>query len=163
MLASLSWQRKPVLRRSLRDAWLYCTDLPMCAEEDAVAEFRRRADARGWCTERDGNWIQLTREIAAPPGGFFDGPFGEEAACCASLLRRQGRAGPRDAQPDARADGQLILIRLCKAGEEGPEAYERVCAAIHREWAERLRNRQGLPDADLGFFGATEPPSDGIC
>ena len=80
--------RPPALRRSLRGDMLYATDLPCVADAEQTARFRRRAEEAGWRTESAEGWILLDRIPEFPPAGGFRGPFGPEAQCCASLLRR---------------------------------------------------------------------------
>ncbi len=146
MLGETACRRPPALRRSLKDEWLYATDLPLAAGEEEAAAFRKRAEERGWLTGRDGAWIQMTRESPEPPENGFDGPYGREAVCCASLLRRHTPV----------ADGteeRRIRTMLIKAGEEGAEAYEQACGRVHREWAVRLRKKKALPKVSIRFFG----------
>jgi len=146
MLREIPGRRPATLRRSRKDGWLYCTDLPAAADDAASETFQRRAEAAGWTVEKEQGWMQLTRWIKEPPGNGFSGPFGPEAGCCLSLQRRHEEAA-EDGQ-----DGQTAMIRLVKAGEEGPEAYEAVCFMLHREWAERLRKKQPLPRIYEGFW-----------
>ena len=76
--------------------------------------------------------------------GWYEGPFGPEADCCLSLLvRHPASAG----EPSDKAQRMLI-----KAGEEGEKAYEGACAALHREWAERLRKGDSMPDISQRYF-----------
>jgi len=136
--------RPAVLRRSLKEDWLYATDLPQAAEEDATRDFVRRAEAAGWRTQITETWIQLDREVAAFPEGLTRPAGGTEAKCCLSLLERHPEGGKNAAREKR---------RLIRAAEEGPEAYEKACAALHREWAAALRQREGLPDLSADWFG----------
>ncbi len=155
LLQEISCRRPPTLRRSLKDGWLYATDLPQCAEPVAATAFQQRAMEQGWCSENSEGWIQLTREITLPPQGGFDGPFGEEAACCRSLTvrHRDSKAAKSDAV-------ERWLTQLTKAGEEGPEAYEKACRQIHQIWAAGLRKGKGIPVMDPRWFGAAEQEAD---
>ncbi|MBR6164526.1 MAG: hypothetical protein IKQ45_01205 [Clostridia bacterium] len=144
MLRKAGGSRPAVLRRSRRDDYLYATDLPLAAGKTTADAFIRTAEKAGWRTEVIDGWIQLDRESPRPPEGGFRGPYGPEAGCCASLLCRHAKSGGNPGSPERR--------RLIKAGEEGAEAYEKACAAIHREWAEALRRGECLPDLDEEYF-----------
>ena len=157
--------RQPVLRRSRRPDWLYTTDLPGLISEEALQSFRIRAEAAGWWTEVQAGWLEFTRKVSSPPAGWFEGARPEEAGCCASLLRRhsglpaENRDRNRQATPRIQADqrdGNREAIALMKAGEEGTRAYEKLCAALHRDWAARLRRGERLPALDPAFFENTE-------
>ena len=141
--------RPPALRRSLRGDMLYATDLPCVADAEQTAQFLRRAEEAGWRTESAEGWILLDRIPEFPPAGGFRGPFGPEAQCCASLLRRHP-----DRETAKGTDERRILS---KAGEEGPEAYERACGLLHREWAALLREGERLPNINQLFFEEGEP------
>ena len=84
LLAEVSARRPPALRRSWREDWLYATDLPMAADQEAVASFLRAVRRAGWRAQREENWIQLSKVPPEPPEGGFAGPFGPEADCCRS-------------------------------------------------------------------------------
>ena len=144
LLAEPAVVRPPVLRRSLREDWLYATDLPgICDREGQKACLRRLAEA-GWeCMEEPG-WIQMRKSCGEPPEDWYDGPFGAEAACCLSVLERH-----RDRMSAAPEAAQRILI---KAAEEGFRAYGNACAGLHRSWAERLRLGETLPAVSLNYF-----------
>lgn len=144
LLASAECIRPAVLRRSLREDALYATDLPKVAAEPVLMEFCRRAEAAGWHTAREGDWIQLDQDRTEPPEGGFSGPYGKEAGCCKSLLLRHPE---RERNTGAREKRRLI-----KAGEKGPEDYEKVCSMIHQEWAGVLRRGEKLPDIPIAFF-----------
>ena len=145
LLALSGAQRKPALRRSLREDWLYATDLPGLCSGDIPEELRERLDAAGWENFLDGDWLQLRKPAADPPEDWYEGAFGPEAACCLSLLKRH--AGSAGGNPET---AQRALI---KAGEEGGEAYEAACAGLHRKWAERLRRGEPLPALSRRYFG----------
>ena len=136
--------RPPAFRRSLSEDALYATDLPKVAEENEVADFRRRAEQAGWHTIMENGWILMDFVPEKMPADGFQGPFGPEAKCCASLLNRH--AGDRG--PDGKKEKRMLL----KAGEEGAAAYERACGQIHREWAAALRKREMLPKISTDYF-----------
>ncbi len=146
MLRNVPCWRPAALRRSQREEFLYATDLPGAADTKAVELFLQTAAANGWRTETAAGWIQLDRECSEPPDGGEPGQTGPEAHCCASLLRRHPGSGRSERE-------RRMLI---KAGEEGPEAYEKVCAQLHREWAEAMRKGEPLPDISLRFFEGGE-------
>ena len=136
--------RKPAIRRSLSEEWIYATDFPACATGGQLEAVRRKLEGAGWESLVKDGWMLLRKAIDEPPEGWFDGPFGPEAECCRSLLSRhtEGRQ-----ERDRRIEYALI-----RAGEEGPAAYEITCRRLHKEWAERLRRKQKLPDINPLFF-----------
>ena len=136
--------RKPAVRRSRRDGWIYATDLPSAATGEQLEEACRKLLGSGWEYAAENGWMLLRKPVSVPPVDWFDGPFGPEAECCRSLLERHP---DRETGPDQRA--VCILIR---AGEEGAGAYEAACRKLHREWAERLRKKLKLPDVSPLFF-----------
>ena len=168
LLAEVPCRRPPALRRSLKSEWLYATDLFQAADPDSAAVFLKRAAELGWHAEQDGSWLQLKRSFTEPPEHGFEGPFGAEAVCCASLLRRhletkkekmRTEEAPQWIMEDtseAEKAAETVRILLVKAGEQGPEAYEQACGGLHREWAQRLRKKQTLPPVSLRFFCETE-------
>ncbi len=141
-------KRPPVLRRSLRDEWLYATDLPGLCGEEETERFLSDVRAAGWEALQEEGWIQLRKRTAEPPEGWYDGAFGPEAKCCLSLLRRQR---------DRHGEEDWITLTLLKAAEEGEKAYENACFALHRAWAGKLRRKEGLPDVSPLYFGETIP------
>ena len=141
--------RPPALRRSLRDDALYATDLPAAAEAETVEAFLRAAGNVGWTARQEAGWIELDKAVRRQPAGGFRGPYGPEAACLLHLLRRHRPAVP---SPEAEEAAAAAARRLIKAGEAGPEAYEKACAQLHTEWAVRLRTGVLLPDLDDSFF-----------
>ena len=150
LLSSMPCDRPPVIRRSLHDAWLYATDLPILFDGTVPDEAGRSLKALGWEYAPEREWLQLRKEAPEPPEDWFTGLFGKEAACCLSLLdRHDADRAPED--PDEETVN--LRYRLIKAGEEGPEAYERLCGAIHGEWAARLRQHRALPLISRTFFG----------
>ena len=139
--------RPAAVRRSLLEGFLYATDLPQAADAEAVSAFRREAEKAGWRTEEASGWIQLDRVSGASPADVYRGPYGTEAQCCAGILRRH---------PGTRKNGDREMRMLLKAGDEGPEAYERVCRILHREWAAALRKKEALPDLPEEYFRRSE-------
>ena len=138
-------ERKPAIRRSLREEWLYVTDLPSAVNEGRLEYVCRRLTETGWEIMMEDGWLQVRKAVAEPPEGWFDGPFGPEARCCRSLIERHPE---REKEPDYRTE--YLLIR---SGEEGARAYETACRRIHHEWAERRRKKQKLPEVNVIFFG----------
>ena len=136
--------RPAALRRCTGEDWLYATDLPLAASEEAVGTFLRRAESGGWRTRKEAGWILLDRIPEMPPEDFYRGPFGPEARCCLSLLRRH---------PDRKGSADHAIRILLKAGEEGADAYERACGILHREWAAALRMGEILPGVATIYFG----------
>ena len=145
LLAPPEGSRPPAIRRSLQAEWLYATDLPVLYGGSVPDSLADRLKAAGWESETENGWLQLRKPAPEPPDGWYGGPFGPEAACCLSLLDRH-EPGAGDPEPAIRS--------LIKAGEEGPAAYEAACAALHRDWAERLRQGKPLPAVSRRYFGA---------
>ena len=141
---NLRVSRKPALRRSMNEEWLYVTDLPATVDSKELKAFISLLRDRGWETETEGLWIRIRKEIHEPPPDWYEGPYGTERACCRSLLKRHP---DRETEPDCRIEYRLIC-----AGEEGPDALETVCTQLHRDWAERLKEKQKLPDISIAFF-----------
>lgn len=153
LLRAAPGRRPAALRRSLREDWLYATDLPAVTEEAALAAFRAQAAERGWRLEQQQGWLLLKPVFPGAPENGYTGPFGPEAGSCLSLMRRHPDAG------NTETAAERAVILLVKAGEEGPEAYEAACAALHREWAERLRKGQSLPKLEECFFRKIRDPA----
>jgi len=133
LLGRISSARKPALRRSLRAEFLFATDLPLCAAEDACRRWMREAASTGWDCRQFGDWIEIRREDGLPPEGWFpDFPTGE-ASCVAVLLRRH----PEETLAPAE------ILALLKAREAGPGPWEEACRTLHRSLAARLRQGCG--------------------
>lgn len=142
--------RPAVIRRCKRKDFLYATDLPMAADQKSVCFFIGRAKKYGWNSEIQSGWILLDRLPDGPPENGFTGPYGPEAKCCASILRRHPEK--------QKINGDREKRMLIKSGEESRESYERACAILHREWAAVLRQRGALPDLPLTFFEEENNP-----
>ena len=136
--------RRPAVRRSLREDWIYATDLPAFTGAERLEAGLERLRAAGWECLAENGWIQLRKTVNEPPEGWTDGQPGPEAECCRSLLERHPE---RVKEPDQRIEYALI-----RAGEEGPAACETVCRQLHRDWAERLRKKEKLPEISLLYF-----------
>lgn len=133
--------RKPALRRSDEPDALLATDLPLCAEESAVADFTARMEAQGWTVRPHRRWLLLDAPVPVP-----DAPVPAlapaEALCCLSLLQRHpGGEAPRD--------GVRLIV---KAAEAGPDPFERLCQRLHRDFARALRLHQPLPGGLLPYL-----------
>ena len=138
-------ERPPALRRSLKDEWLYAADLPAVFAEGWGETLGAKLKEAGWETLEEDGWVQLRKNAAEPPEGWYGGTFGPEAGCCLSLLARHAA--------DAQSDPDPAQRMLIKAGEQGRDAYEAACAALHRDWAARLRQRRPLPPVSRRYFG----------
>lgn len=146
LLAVPQDSRRPAIRRSLQEMWLYVTDVLLLYGGSAPDDLLHALSCAGWEYAQDGYWMQLRKTAHEPPEDWYAGTFGPEAACCLSLLERHPVS---DCEPSGKAQRMLI-----KAGEEGEKAYEETCAAIHREWAELLRKGYSIPKISRKYFGA---------
>ena len=145
LLSAFPGCRQPVLRRSMQDEWLYATDIPILFNGIVPDALQKSLADAGWEYIQEGNWLHLRKTIQQPPGDWYAGPFGPEAFCCLSLILRH------PANSDKSVDS--VQRMLVKAGEQGEKAYEDVCAALHREWAVRLRQKIPLPAVSRHYFG----------
>ncbi len=149
ILDAAACRRPPALRRSLRPDAIYATDFPQIAEENAIRDLVRQAEAAGWTVALHEGWLHFAKKVTAPPEELSGMSFGKEAACCASLLERHADTGD---DAGFRTDGDRICFCLIKAAEEGPASYEQVCRELHREWAERLRMGKKIPSLSERWF-----------
>ena len=145
LLTAPTGKRQPVIRRSLSEAWLYATDLPILYGRQIPDSVLSALEDEGWNYLQENGWLLLMKPAKEPPEDWYDGPFGTEAACCRSLLSRHPAA-------NGESSGMAECL-LIKAGEEGEKAYEEACTVLHREWAERLRTGRSLPELDRRYFG----------
>ena len=145
LLKTPAGSRAPAIRRSLREEWLYATDLPALYGGTVPDGIQKALDNAGWEYAPDGKWLQLRKSAKEPPENWFGGTFGPEAACCLSLVRRHPISGGILSDPTERM--------LIKAGEEGETSYEEACAVIHRAWAANLREGNNLPAISRRYFG----------
>ena len=137
-------RRPPAIRRSLKERFLYVTDLPQAAEEADIRKFTDLARRAGWEITAEDGWLQMDKVIRFPPREWYSGRTGPEAACCRSMLQRHS---DRLVPTDGKAERMLV-----KAAEQGTDAYEAACRDLHRIWAERLRKGTGIPDVHPDFF-----------
>lgn len=141
LLSAVPVRRKPALRRSDAPEALLATDLPLAAEEAAVADFTALAENAGWTVLRRGDWLLMDHSVDAPDCPV-PAELPGEAGCCLSLLLRHGGG-------DAPAEDVRALV---KARDAGGNALERLCAAWHRDWAARLRRHEPLPGGLIPYL-----------
>ena len=134
-------QRKPALRRADAADALLATDLPLVAEETAVAAFRQKMADVGWRTELRNGWLVLDATIPVPEY-VIPAKLEGECGCCISILMRH-----RD---DVSAEEHIRAI--VKAADAGKQPLEKRCAQLHGELAARLRQHQPLPGALLPYL-----------
>ena len=146
LISGTVFRRRPALRRSLLEDWLYAADLPGLCPDRELDDLLLRIRKAGWETMADRGWIQFRKQAPEPPEGWYCGRFGPEAACCRSLLERH----PERENMIPHAETCLLI----RAGEKGEEALEHACAELHGQWAERLRNGRKLPAVSTRYFGA---------
>lgn len=142
LLASADTRRRPALRRSDAPDALLATDLPHAAQDAAVVDFIRRAEAAGWRVELAQNgWLLLDKDVPVPDAEIpacAGGPCG----CCISLLARHPQDG----------DARRWIRRVVTAQEAGEAAFLRLCVRLHQELAAMLRLGQPLPGALLPYL-----------
>lgn len=141
VLYAVPAKRKPALRRSDAAEALFATDLPLIAEEAAVAVFTADMTGLGWTVSMRNGWLTLDAPVPAPTYAMPDAPAGE-CGCCISLLRRH--------QDDAPAEE--FIRALVKAADSGRLPFERLCGQLHGEFAARLRRHEALPGALLPYL-----------
>lgn len=140
--AALPLRRKPALRRSDHADFLLATDLPLTCDEATAALFVAQMEADGWHVEPVNGWLWLDHPVPVPEASPCTAPG--ELGCLISLLERH---------PGSTADAADIHA-LVKASEAPEAVLERLCAAWHRNWAERLRRHEPLPGGLLPYLYA---------
>lgn len=144
-MEGLPVSRRPALRRSDdRDA-LLATDLPLTTDAASLACFTTRLEKLGWRIRPWQGWLLLDREVP-PPEYRVPAALEGETGCCISLLLRH---------PGGEADAALVRD-VVKAAECGRPALTRLCARLHAEWAEALREHRNLPGGLLPYLCRAE-------
>ena len=143
--AAWSLPRRPALRRAEEAEWLFCTDLPLLMDAEALTAALEALSLVGWRWERRGGWLWLDHPLQTPED-VPDIPLSEEAACLVSLLERH---------PDGPEEPALYRT-LAKASEQGMLPWLKLCRALHRDWAVRLRLHQPLPGKAVPWIRAAE-------
>ena len=142
LLAAVPATRTPTVRRCDSPDALLATNLPFLADEAAIAQFTCAAQQSGWTVTQQNGWLLLDHPVPAP-----DMPppahFGGESGCLLHLLMRH---------PEEHAPCEADIRALAKAADESPAQAERLCAAMHRLWAERLRRREPLPGGLMPYL-----------
>lgn len=141
ILYEIPAKRKPALRRSdLADA-LFATDLPLVAERSAVETFCARIGQLGFRVWLYNGWLVLDGPVPVPQTHLPSALAGE-CGCCISLLLRHPDAEPADA----------YIREVVKAADAGRQPFERLCASMHRTFAERLRKHERLPGGLIPYL-----------
>ena len=144
LLTAPEMSRAPVIRRSLKEEWLYTADLSLLYDGKLPKDVAKNLSSADWAYSLEGTWLQLRKTATEPPEDWYADLFGAEAECCASLLRRH---------PERDEDGsEAMQYKLIKAAEKGFEAYETACRDIRRSWAERLRQGKRLTEISIRYF-----------
>ena len=134
-------KRKPALRRSNLPDALFATDLPLVAEEAAVEAFCAQMAQLGWRTGLHNGWLTLDAPIPTPDASVPKAPAGE-CGCCISLLLRHMEDAP----------AEEFIRAVVKTADAGHQPFEKLCAALHAEFAARLRGHEPLPGALLPYL-----------
>lgn len=133
--------RKPALRRSDAPDALFATDLPLIAEESAVAAFLTEMTRLGWRIGERNGWLTLDASVPSPAYTVPDTLKGE-CGCCMSLLLRHREDAP----------AEEFIRAVVKAADAGKLPFERLCSQLHGEFAARLRRHEALPGALLPYL-----------
>ena len=141
-LRDIPCSRTPTLRRCRHDGALLATNLPFIAQPDDVRRFADACRLRGWTVSESDGWLLLDHAVTPPDSPIPDTLSGE-VGCLISLLIRH----PQDHAPCDDA-----IRALAKACEESPAVTDRLCAALHDDWAQRLRKREPLPGGLLPYL-----------
>ena len=143
IMASRLLKRTPAVRRSSMPEWIYATDILLLLNGDEQDSLLKELAGKGWEYREEHGWLQMRKSAPEPPEDWYEGSFGPEAACCASLL---------DRHPSKGSEAETAQRVLIKAGEEGDNAYEAACRQLHQEWAEQLRRGDPLPVLSRKYF-----------
>lgn len=140
-LAEIPARRKPALRRSDDPDALLATDLLLAADDGDVEQFKSRLVETGWRVwEKDG-WLLLDADVPIPAYGVPSEASGETGCCISVLLRH----------PEGDADPRTVRA-IVKAAESGRPALDKLCGALHAEWAASLREHRRLPGGLLPYL-----------
>ncbi|MBQ3156194.1 MAG: hypothetical protein IJB81_04605 [Clostridia bacterium] len=134
-------KRKPALRRSDLPQALLATDLPLIAEDNAVAAFSDALRRQGWRIGTHQGWLTLDRDVPVPAvqrPERLTGAWG----CVISLLLRH---------PDE-APAEDVIRAVVKAEDTGKMPFERLCGQLHADFAARLRRHEPLPGKALPYL-----------
>lgn len=141
VLYAVPAKRKPALRRSDAPDALFATDLPLIAEEEAVAAFIADMQNQGWTILERNSWLTLDKAVPVPEYTIPDAPAGE-CGCCIALLLRHREEAP----------AEECIRAVTKAADAGKLPFERLCTQLHGEFAVRLREHRPLPGALLPYL-----------
>lgn len=139
LLADVPARRKPALRRAGSPEALLATDLPLIADDAAVAAFMGALTGAGWRVWLEGGWLLLDHPLPLPPACAVADVPGETGCCLWLLQHHPGGEAPADR-----------LRALAKAAEE--QNVEKLCRQWHREFARMLREGVPLPGGLLPYL-----------
>ena len=126
-------ERKPALRRSDSEDFLYASDLPGLLSGEALEGFLHDLQEAGWSWKLTGDWLLMAPD---PGNGEIRAERSPEAAAVVSLLERH---------PE-HTDGDREWRTLVKACEQGGEKEKKAFRMLHGELAQALREHRKLPD-----------------
>ncbi len=142
ILAELPLSRRVTLRRPEEPCALLSTNLPFTADEAVQRAYIARMEASGWRVWPQNGWLLMDRPVL-PPDAPVPTNLAGECGCCISLLLRH---------PQEDGDASDAIRALVKAEDEGRAQTERLCSALHADFAKRLRLRQPLPSDLLPYL-----------
>ena len=142
LLGAADTQRKPFLRRSLKEDFLFTTDLPRTADEAETSRVTDALTCAGWRVLRSGDLLELDRPISCPPMQALSSCGCADGLRLVSLLVRH---------PDG--SGSDTLVReLAKAEECGGAKLDAWCARVYHDCASALRRHEPLPTDLLPYL-----------
>lgn len=141
VLYAVPVKRKPALRRSDTPDALLATDLPLVADEAAIAAFIADMTRMGWTVTQVSGWLMLDAPVPVP---VYSIPASLKGACgcCISILQRHAETAP----------AEDCIRAVVKAADAGKQPFERLCSQLHGEFAARLRRHEALPGGLLPYL-----------
>lgn len=136
LLAKTEAVRKPALRRSNNEEFLFATNLPLITKENELTRFLSEAQSTGWTCRIESGWLLLDK---VPDEKIIIAERSTEAEACAAILERHS----------IKADGRREWRILYKACEQDEKKVSEAFMMLHAEMALALREHRKLPDLQI--------------